>query len=150
MYGIFHIRSVSVGLDSQIWYLFIYIIGYLNVRKISETMDFRTFVGPLLFGINQMRKDVSGIKYEWEWRKPFLSNAADCMTIFILFLRKYQLTPLSVPFLSLECQNFMLWYSSHVTFFTNSLFSVHLPRRKRRQKRKLKFLFVLVCSETNL
>ena len=25
MYGIFHIRSVSVGLDSQIWYLFIYI-----------------------------------------------------------------------------------------------------------------------------
>ena len=47
MYGIFHIRSVSVGLDSQIWYLFIYIIGYLNVRKISETMDFRTFVGPL-------------------------------------------------------------------------------------------------------
>ena len=48
MYGIFHIRSVSVGLDSQIWYLFIYIIGYLNVRKISETMDFRTFVGPLI------------------------------------------------------------------------------------------------------
>ena len=30
MYGIFHIRSVSVGLDSQIWYLFIYITGYLN------------------------------------------------------------------------------------------------------------------------
>ena len=49
MYGIFHIRSVSVGLDSQIWYLFIYITGYLNVRKISETMDFRTFVGPLFF-----------------------------------------------------------------------------------------------------
>ena len=48
MYGIFHIRSVSVGLDSQIWYLFIYITGYLNVRKISETMDFRTFVGPLI------------------------------------------------------------------------------------------------------
>ena len=47
MYGVFHIRSVSVGLDSQIWYLFIYITGYLNVRKISETMDFRTFVGPL-------------------------------------------------------------------------------------------------------
>ena len=47
MYGISHIRSVSVGLDSQIWYLFIYIAGYLNVRKISETMDFRTFVGPL-------------------------------------------------------------------------------------------------------
>ena len=38
MYGIFHIRSVSVGLDSQIWYLFIYITGYLNVRKISETI----------------------------------------------------------------------------------------------------------------
>ena len=33
MYGIFHIRSVSVGLDSQIWYLFIYITGYLNVGK---------------------------------------------------------------------------------------------------------------------
>ena len=46
MYGILHIRSVSVGLDSQIWYLFIYITGYLNVRKISETIDFRTFVGP--------------------------------------------------------------------------------------------------------
>jgi len=51
MYGIFHIRSVSVGLDSQIWYLFIYITGYLNVRKISETMDFRTFVGPLKISI---------------------------------------------------------------------------------------------------
>ena len=48
MYGIVHIRSVSVGLESQIWYLFIYITGYLNVRKISETMDFRTFVGPLV------------------------------------------------------------------------------------------------------
>ena len=47
MFGIFHIRPVSVGLDSQIWYLFIYKTGYLNVRKISETMDFRTFVGPL-------------------------------------------------------------------------------------------------------
>ena len=51
MYGIFHIRSVSVGLDSQIWYLFIYITGYLNVRKKSETMDFRTFVGPLYLSI---------------------------------------------------------------------------------------------------
>ena len=49
MYGISHIRSVSVGLDSQIWYLFIYITGYLNVRKISETIDFRTFVGPLVY-----------------------------------------------------------------------------------------------------
>ena len=48
MYGIFHIRSVSVGLDSQLWYLFINITGYLNVRKISETIDFRTFVGPLI------------------------------------------------------------------------------------------------------
>ena len=47
MYGICHIRPVSVGLDRQIWNLFIYITGYLNVRKISETMDFRTFVGPL-------------------------------------------------------------------------------------------------------
>ena len=48
MYGIFHIRSVSVGLDSQNWYLFIYMTGYLNVQKISETMDFWTFVGPLV------------------------------------------------------------------------------------------------------
>jgi len=47
MYGIFHIRPVSVGPDSQIWYLFIYITGYLNVRKISETIDLRTFIGPL-------------------------------------------------------------------------------------------------------
>ena len=54
MYGIFHIRSVSVGLDSQIWYLFIYITGYLNVRKISETMDFRTFVGPILSQDNSL------------------------------------------------------------------------------------------------
>ena len=52
MYGIFHIRSLSVGLDSQIWYPFIYITGYLNVRKISKTMDFRTFVGPLVKMIN--------------------------------------------------------------------------------------------------
>ena len=49
MYGIFHIRSVSVGLDSQIWYLFIYITGYSNVRKMSETIDFRTLVGALIF-----------------------------------------------------------------------------------------------------
>ena len=48
MYGIYHVRSVSVGLDSQVWYLFIHITGYLNVRKTSETMDFRTFVGPLI------------------------------------------------------------------------------------------------------
>ena len=53
MYGIFHIRSVSVGLDSQIWYLFIYTTGYLNVRKISETIDFRTFVGPLLLSVSK-------------------------------------------------------------------------------------------------
>ena len=48
MYGIFYIRPVSVGLDSQIWYLFIHITGHLNVRKMSETIDYRTFVGPLL------------------------------------------------------------------------------------------------------
>ena len=47
MSGICHIRPVSVGLESRIWYLFIYIAGYLNVRKISETMGFRTFVVPL-------------------------------------------------------------------------------------------------------
>ena len=52
MHGIFHIRSVSVGLDSQIWYLFIYITGYFNVRKISETIDFRPLVGPLIFSLN--------------------------------------------------------------------------------------------------
>ena len=47
MSGIFHIRPVSVGLDSQFWQLFIYNTGYLDVRKISETMVFRTFVVPL-------------------------------------------------------------------------------------------------------
>ena len=51
MYGISHIRFVSVGLDSQIWYLFIYTTGYLNVQKVSQTMDFRTFVGPLIDSI---------------------------------------------------------------------------------------------------
>ena len=51
MCGLCHIRPVSVGLDRQIWYLFIYITGYLNVRKISETIDFRTFVGPLGCGV---------------------------------------------------------------------------------------------------
>ena len=55
----FHIRSVSVGLDSQIWYLFIYETGYLNVRKISKTMDFRTFVGPL-----HLRKHLVGTGYQ--------------------------------------------------------------------------------------
>ena len=48
MYEISNIRSVSVGLESQIWYLFIFITGYLNVRKINETMFLQTFVGPLL------------------------------------------------------------------------------------------------------
>ena len=38
MYRISHIRSISIGLDSQIWYLFIYTTGYLNVRKIFETI----------------------------------------------------------------------------------------------------------------
>ena len=37
MYGIFHIRPVSVGLDNQIY----------NVQKISEIMDLM-LVGPLL------------------------------------------------------------------------------------------------------
>ena len=48
MSGLFHIWPVSVGLDSQIWYLFICITRYLNVRRISEAMGFRTFVGPLV------------------------------------------------------------------------------------------------------
>ena len=59
MYGSVHIRSVSVGLDSQIWYLFIYIAGYLNVRKITETMDFQTFVGPLFE--NKESLEITGI-----------------------------------------------------------------------------------------
>ena len=54
MTGIFHIRPVSVGLESQIWYLFIYLTGYLNVRKLSETMGFRTFVVPLGTGLQQL------------------------------------------------------------------------------------------------
>ena len=54
MYGISHIRSVSVDLDSQIWYHFIYITGYLNVRKISETMDLRALVGPLVMVLEPM------------------------------------------------------------------------------------------------
>ena len=63
MYGISNIRSVSVGLDTQIWYLFIYITGYLNVRKISETMDFRTFVGPLYSALRIWRlASVTGVE----------------------------------------------------------------------------------------
>ena len=53
MYGIFDIRPVSVGLDPPISQLFIYISGYLDVRKISEMMDFRTFVVPLLYIIEK-------------------------------------------------------------------------------------------------
>ena len=64
MYGVFYIRSVSVGLDSQILYLFIYITGYSNVRKISETMDFRTFVGPLLYIIPASPKGPKSILRE--------------------------------------------------------------------------------------
>ena len=75
MSGICHIRPVSVGLESQIWYLFIYIAGYLNVRKISETMGFRTFVVPLIVTIleqlytsaflmpcNHIRKNISVLR----------------------------------------------------------------------------------------
>ena len=64
MYGIRHIRPVSVGLDRQIWYLFIYITGYLNVRKISETMNFRTFVGPLQLPIVEAVDSVGFHGYE--------------------------------------------------------------------------------------
>ena len=46
MSEIFHIRPVSVGLDTPILQLFIYIS--IDVRKISKMMVFRTFVGPLL------------------------------------------------------------------------------------------------------
>ena len=55
MSGIFHIRPVSVGLDSQVLYLLIYITGYFNVLKISERMGFRTFVGSLIM-LNQIFK----------------------------------------------------------------------------------------------
>ena len=48
MSEIFNIRPVSLGLDTPILQLFIYISGYLDVWKISEMMVFRTFVGPLL------------------------------------------------------------------------------------------------------
>ena len=56
MYGIFHIRSVSVGLGSQVWYLFIYVTGYLNVWKISKTMGFQAFVGPQVYLRNEHAK----------------------------------------------------------------------------------------------
>ena len=71
MYGIFHIRSVSVGLDSQIWHLFIYITGYLNVRKIYETMDFRTFVGPLAKIIGNMNLRELTHRLHIPWTMPF-------------------------------------------------------------------------------
>ena len=38
MSGIFHIRPLSVGLDSQFWQLFIYKTGYFDVRVICEMM----------------------------------------------------------------------------------------------------------------
>ena len=63
MYGIFHIRPVSVGLESQIWHLFIHVTGYLNVRKMSETIDFRTFVGSL-FPRNEL-----GSNWTVQWTK---------------------------------------------------------------------------------
>ena len=56
MSGILHIRPVSVGLDSQFLYLLIYKSGYLNVRKLSETMGFRTFVGPLLLSKHALKR----------------------------------------------------------------------------------------------
>ena len=39
---------VSPQLQQLGAYYLVYITGFLNVRKISETMDFRTFVGPLV------------------------------------------------------------------------------------------------------
>ena len=48
MYGNCHIRPVSDGLHSQIWHLFIYVTGYLNIWKMCKTIDFQTLVGPLL------------------------------------------------------------------------------------------------------
>ena len=69
MYGIFHIRSVSVGLDSQIWYRFIHITEYLNVRKISETKDFRTFVGPLSLSIFKVKHYKTDWDFTWNQRK---------------------------------------------------------------------------------
>ena len=72
MYGISHIRSVSVGLDSQILYLFIYITGYLNVRKISETMDFRTF--------KKFVAALRGAHVDWKGSKYVPLNNVDSTT----------------------------------------------------------------------
>ena len=44
MYGIFHIRPVSVGLDCPFCPLFIGITGYFDVPNISEMLVLRTFV----------------------------------------------------------------------------------------------------------
>ena len=83
MYGTYHIRSVSVGLDSQIWYLFIYITGYLNVRKISETMDFRTFVGPLV-NINTAQRETEfsplTLKNTHELVQLLFGNSKKCLS----------------------------------------------------------------------
>ena len=56
MSRIFHICPVSVGLDSQFWQLFIHITGYLDIRKISEMMVFRTFVVPLVIWNGHWKK----------------------------------------------------------------------------------------------
>ena len=81
MYGIFHIRSVSVGLDSQIWYLFIYITGYLNVRKMSETMDFRTFVGSLRKRLIRVETVTlphnNSSKWGFHWKGEYFDCEAD-------------------------------------------------------------------------
>ena len=58
MYGISHIRSVSVGLDSQIWYLFIYITGYLNVQKI-DVYEVATFYS--MFNLKPVGKNTISV-----------------------------------------------------------------------------------------
>ena len=95
MSEIFNIRPVSVGLDTPILQLFIYISGYLDVRKISEMMVFRTFVGPLLIleffdhlnAINY-QNDVTKTKkvkiYRWTYTNTWTCRFAAGKTIIIL------------------------------------------------------------------
>ena len=79
MSGIFHIRPVSVGLDTPFSQLFIYKSGYLNVRKMSEMMDFRSFVVPLIE--NSVVYQISATSYP-----AFLSSVQELNAISEHFL----------------------------------------------------------------
>ena len=62
MYGISHIRSVSVGLDSQIWYLFIYITGYCMSGKYPKRwISGRSLA---LYPIVLLTSDICGLCFE--------------------------------------------------------------------------------------